>query len=90
MVEELRARARNALLVKEIATEEQASKATGDLMNVEGMTEEFARKLIDNEVMSQEDLAELATDEVVQFLEVDEEAAGALIMAARAPWFEEA
>jgi len=54
------------------------------------MTEEFARKLIDNEVMSQEDLAELATDEVVQFLEVDEEAAGALIMAARAPWFEEA
>ena len=90
MVEELRARARNALLVKEIATEEQASQATGDLMNVEGMTEEFARKLIDNEVMSQEDLAELATDEVVQFLEVDEEAAGSLIMAARAPWFEEA
>jgi len=90
MVEELRARARNALLVKEIATEEQANKATGDLMNVDGMTEEFARKLIDNEVMSQEDLAELATDEVVQFLEVDEEAAGALIMAARAPWFEEA
>jgi len=59
-------------------------------MNVDGMTEEFARKLIDNEVMSQEDLAELATDEVVQFLEVDEEVAGALIMAARAPWFEKA
>ena len=88
-VEELRSRARNALLVKEIAREEEATTASGDLMNVEGMTEELARSLIAGGVMSQEELADLATDDLKELVEISDELAENLIMAARAPWFTE-
>jgi N utilization substance protein A len=88
-VNELRSRARDALLVKEIAREEKANTATGDLMNVEGMTEDLARSLIVGGIMSQEDLADLATDDLVEIVEMDNESAETLIMAARAPWFTE-
>jgi N utilization substance protein A len=88
-VNELRSRARDALLVKEIAREEKANTATGDLMNVEGMTEDLARSLIAGGIMSQEDLADLATDDLVEIVEMDNESAETLIMAARAPWFTE-
>ena len=88
-VNELRSRARDALLVKEIAREEKANTASGDLMNVEGMTEDLARSLIAGGIMSQEDLADLATDDLVEIVEMDNESAETLIMAARAPWFTE-
>ncbi|MDC1311343.1 helix-hairpin-helix domain-containing protein, partial [Burkholderiales bacterium] len=88
-VEELRSRARNALLVKEIAREEQATSASSDLMNVEGMTEELARSLVAGGVMSQEELADLATDDLKEVVEMSDELAENLIMAARAPWFTE-
>jgi transcription termination/antitermination protein NusA len=88
-VEELRSRARNALLVKEIAKEEQATTASTDLMNVEGMTEELARTLIGGGIMSQDELADLAIDDLKEIVEIDDELAESLIMAARAPWFAE-
>ena len=88
-VEELRTRARNALLVKEIAKEEQATTASSDLMNVEGMTEELARSLIGGGIMSQDGLADLAIDDLKEIIEIDDELAENLIMAARAPWFTE-
>jgi len=88
-VEELRSRARNALLVKEIAREEEATTASGDLMNVDGMTEELARSLIAGGIMSQEQLADLATDDLKELIEISDESAEKLIMAARAPWFTE-
>jgi N utilization substance protein A len=88
-VEELRSRARNALLVKEIAREEEATTASGDLMNVDGMTEELARSLIAGGIMSQEQLADLATDDLKELIEISDESAENLIMAARAPWFTE-
>ena len=34
-----------------------------------------------------EDLAELAVDELIELVKMDEERAKALIMTARAPWF---
>jgi N utilization substance protein A len=40
-------------------------------------------------VRSQEDLAELAVDELLDVDDMGEEAAAALIMAAREPWFAE-
>jgi len=88
-VEELRSRARNTLLVKEIAREEEATTASGDLMNVDGMTEELARSLIAGGIMSQEQLADLATDDLKELIEISDESAENLIMAARAPWFTE-
>ena len=47
--------------------------------------------LAKHEIVTQEDLAEQATDDLVELeeLDLDEAQASALIMAARAPWFAE-
>ncbi len=89
VVEELRSRARDALLTQMIAQEEKLGDAqpAEDLRALEGMTEDLAFELASKEIITQEDLAELAVDELTEFEGVDEERASALIMAARAPWF---
>ena len=88
MVEELRARAKDVLLIRAIADEETAEPAD-DLLEVEGMDEELARTLAGQEVVTREDLAELAVDDLLEIDGMDEERAAKLIMAARAHWFEE-
>jgi N utilization substance protein A len=60
-----------------------------DLLNLEGMDRELAFTLTGRGVVTQEDLAELAVDELMDIEGMDEERAAALIMAARAPWFAE-
>ena len=54
---------------------------------MEGMDEETARLFSSKGIRSMEDLAEQATDELVELTGVDEERAGQLIMEARQPWF---
>jgi transcription termination/antitermination protein NusA len=88
-VHELRSRARNALLTQAIASEEKVEHDIGDLMKVEGMDNETARLLASRGVSTQEELADYATDDLVEATGLDEERASALIMAARAPWFAE-
>ncbi len=92
IVEELRNRARDVLLTRALAEAEQKSGArpADDLLALEGMDEELAYRLAEKGVVTQEDLAELSTDELVELAGIDEERAAKLIMAARAPWFEEA
>ena len=91
IVEELRARARDALLTEALAVEEELEehKPADDLLALDGMDEETAYALAARGVVTQEDLAEMAVDEIVDIDGMDEERASALIMAARAPWFEE-
>ena len=91
IVAELKQRAKDALLTKAIADEERIALAepAEDLLSLEGMTEEMAKQLASNGIITQEDLAELGTDEVLEFLDLDEATAGELILKARAPWFEE-
>ncbi len=93
IIEELRTRARDALLTKAIAQEEKLSSADPDqtLLDLEGVDEHLAKILASNGIKTQEALAELAIDELleVEDLEIDEESAKELIMAARAPWFAE-
>ena len=88
-VEELRSRARNSLLVQEIASEEQMENVASDLLTLEGMDGDTARKLVSQGVTTQEDLADLAVDDLVELVEMDVERAKELIMTARAPWFAE-
>ncbi|UCH47914.1 MAG: transcription termination/antitermination protein NusA [Betaproteobacteria bacterium] len=88
-VEELRSRARNSLLVQEIASEEQMENVASDLLNLEGMDGETARQLAAKGITTQEDLADLAADDLVELVEMDVERAKELIMTARAPWFAE-
>jgi len=86
---ELRARAKDALLTRAIASEENITKAgiKDDLLNMEGMDNELALALSKIEVLSMEDLAEQSIDELMEIDGMDEERAGQLIMTARAPWF---
>jgi N utilization substance protein A len=86
-VNELRARARDALLTAAIAQEESVEKVSTDLMSVEGMDAGTAAELVAKDIKTAEDLADLAVDELVELTGMAEERAQALIMAARAPWF---
>ncbi len=88
-VNELRSRARNALLTQAIVSEEQVEHDIEDLMKVEGMDNDTARMLAAKGVGTQEALADFATDDLVELTALDAERAKELIMAARAPWFAE-
>ena len=88
IVEELRGRARDALLMKAISQEEDEGEPKQDLLEMEGMDEALAHKLASKGVCAMDDLAELAIDELTEIQEMTEERASALIMTARAPWFE--
>ncbi|MFV2089353.1 MAG: transcription termination factor NusA [Pseudomonadales bacterium] len=93
IVEELRNRAKDALLTKAIASEEALGEQepADDLLNMEGMERRLAFQLASNGVITMEDLAELAIPDLQEIVEeIDDDTAAALIMTARAPWFEEA
>ena len=90
IVEELRARARDALLTEALAVEEEIEdhKPTEELLSLPGMDEHTAYILASRGVVSRDDLAELAVDEIMDIEGMDEEHAAKLIMAARQHWFE--
>jgi N utilization substance protein A len=87
-IQALRTRARNALLTEAIALEERVETAQ-DLITLEGMSPELLSKLAAGGVNTRDDLAELATDELVEITGLDEAEASQFIMAARAHWFDE-
>ncbi|WFE68706.1 transcription termination factor NusA [Thiomicrospira sp. R3] len=90
LVNELKQRAKDALLTQAIVREEKTvlAEPADDLLALEGMTDDMAKQLAINGVLTQEDLAELGTDELLDLVDLDADAAAALIMKARAPWFE--
>ena len=92
VVEELRNRAKSALTTLELASEEELDGAqpAQDLLEMEGMDTRLAFQLAKVGIITMEDLAEQAVDDLLEIEDLDEEKAGALIMTARAPWFEEA
>tara|TARA_Y100001936_G_scaffold252250_1_gene311169 strand:+ start:1952 stop:3427 length:1476 start_codon:yes stop_codon:yes gene_type:complete len=86
-VSELRNRARNMLLTEAIVSEENVENMDEDLRSLEGMDNATARKLAAKGIKTQEELADLAVDDLVEMIEIDTERAKELIMTARAPWF---
>ena len=92
LVDELRTRAKDALIAKEMALgDAEAGEPAEDLLNLDGMDSELAYKLAANAIVTREDLAELATPDLLDIeAGIGEERASALIMTARQPWFEEA
>jgi N utilization substance protein A len=91
IVAELRSRARDVLLTQAIVQEEKIDEAepAADLLELEGMDKGLAYLLASKGVVTREDLAELATDDLLEINEMDEEQAAALIMKAREHWFAE-
>ena len=90
IVEELRSRARDALLNEALAVEEglEEHQPADDLLSLDGMDEATAYALAERGIRTREDLAEMATDEIADIEGIDDERAAALIMEARKHWFE--
>ncbi|MCP5322027.1 MAG: transcription termination/antitermination protein NusA [Pseudomonadales bacterium] len=88
--EELRARAKDALLTQAIASEERldAAEPAEDLLEMEGMDRHTAFQLASHGIVTMEDLAEQGVDDLLEIEGMDAERAARLIMTARAPWFE--
>jgi len=89
LVETLKKRAKDALLINAIASEEKIEAATPaeDLLNMEGMDRDLAYQLASQGIVTMDDLAELAIDDLLDFAGMDKERASTLIMKAREPWF---
>ncbi|WNO08214.1 transcription termination factor NusA [Teredinibacter sp. KSP-S5-2] len=87
---ELRNRAKDALLTQALANEEKVVSAepAEDLVTMEGMDDVLAKELALRGVICMEDLAEQSVDELMEIDGMDEERAASLIMKAREPWFE--
>ncbi len=86
-VNELRTRAKDALLTMEIAHEENVDEVSQDLRELEGLDAELIGKLADKGVHTLDDLADLAVDELTEITGQSEDEAKTLIMKAREHWF---
>lgn len=91
LIEMLRSRAKDALLINAIASEEkiETSEPDQDLLTMEGMDDELAHEMAANGIVSMNDLAEQSVDDILEFSGMSEERAAKLIMKAREPWFAE-
>jgi N utilization substance protein A len=91
IVEELRNRAKDVLLTRALAQEEEREEAepAEDLLQMEGMDDQLAHSLASHGVITMEDLAEKSVDDLLDIEDMSEERAAQLIMTARAPWFAE-
>ncbi len=89
IAEELQRRAADVLLTQEIASEETLSHAepAEDLLALEGVSESLARQLASAGIVTRDDLADQSIDELTEVVKISDEEAAAIIMAARAHWF---
>lgn len=87
LVEALRQRAKDALLTKALVSEEGSKEPAEDLLGMEGMDRRVAFALAARGVVTMEDLAEQAIDDIVDIEGLTTESAAQLIMKAREPWF---
>ena len=86
-VNELRARAKDALLTMEIVREESVDEVSQDLRDLEGLSPELIAKLASGGVHTRDELADLAVDELTELTGQTPDEAKALILKAREHWF---
>ncbi|OQS35681.1 transcription termination factor NusA [Chromobacterium haemolyticum] len=89
LVNDLRSRARDALLTQAIASEEKVESVSDGLRDIEGLDAELVRKLAEGGVITRDDLADLAVDDLVDMTGMEAETARAVIMKAREHWFDQ-
>ena len=91
---ELQQRAKQYLEDREINLTEQTKSAgvAEDLSNLEGLTKEMLLVLAENGIKTLDNLADLASDELLELIpdgELSEESANEIILNARAHWFDD-
>lgn len=89
IVQELRNRARDVLLTRAIANEEtiETVQLDQELLDMEEVDHGLASALASKGIVTKEDLAEQAVDELMEIEGMKREKAARLIMAARESWF---
>ncbi|KPU99813.1 transcription elongation factor NusA [Variovorax paradoxus] len=86
-VNELRSRAKDALLTMEIAKEEGVETVSQNLRDLEGLNPDLIPKLAEAGVNTRDDLADLAVDELTEITGLSADDAKTLILKAREHWF---
>lgn len=86
-INELRSRAKDALLTMEIAREEDVEGVSQDLRDLESLDLELIPKLAEAGVHTRDDLADLAVDELTEITGQSADDAKNLILKAREHWF---
>ncbi len=86
-INELRSRAKDALLTMEIAREENVESVSQDLRDLEGLDPALIPKLAEAGVHTRDDLADLAVDELTEITGQSADEAKNLILKAREHWF---
>jgi len=91
LVNELKSRAKDALLITAIAAEEkiESIEPAIDLLEMEGMDNDLAYELAGQGIITMEDLADQSVDDLLGIKDMTEQRAAQLIMKAREPWFTE-
>ena len=91
LVNELRERAEDQLLIEAISTEESLDEhgPEDDLLGLKSINEELAYSLARLGINTREKLAEQSIDELIDIDGLDEEKAGTIIMEAREIWFDD-
>ena len=81
-------RSKEALLTLAMELSSDSDEDSNDLMSLEGVDMSLALELNQKGITDREELAEQSVDELIQLVDMTEEAAAELIMQARAHWFE--
>lgn len=84
IAEELINRAQGKLLDMALEDSDEDS-----LMSIDGMDIALSEKLHQNEIHTREDLADMSTSELVDIIDIHEDKAAELILAARSHWFKD-
>jgi N utilization substance protein A len=89
LVNELRERAQDQLLIEAISTEENLDEhgPEEDLLKLESVSEELAYSLARSGINTREKLAEQSVDELMDIEDINEAEAATIIMEAREIWF---
>ncbi|MDK4537517.1 helix-hairpin-helix domain-containing protein, partial [Kingella kingae] len=87
LAESLRNKAREVLLQTELEAEEKLNSIADDLRNLDGLDDDMLRDLVDANITTRDDLAELSIDELIEITGVSKEEAEQVILTARAHWF---
>jgi len=91
MAAEIKDRAKSALIDIELEMQEKLGdiEPAEDLLSLEDMSRRLALELASRGIITRDDLAEQAIDDIIDIEGLDDASAGKLIMQARAHWFED-
>ena len=86
-IDAIQERAKEAVIADELVKQQNIKEPSQELLNLEGMTQAWAYKLAERDVITVDDLAEQAIFDIQDIEGLDEKTAGELIMKARESWF---